>query len=313
MVNITVSSSSKSSLAKGLPITLSLEGKTIDSATVADVKAALAAKFPRLYVERQKITLKDSKKALSDESTLLDAGVTDGGEVSVKDLGPQVSWQTVFLVEYCGPLVIHPLIYHFSNVFYRGPVQHSQLQQYVYAMVLFHFLKRELETLFVHRFSHATMPLRNIFKNSFHYHILSGLMLAYPIYSPTYSANSPYIKGTVRENPQFLLACTAVFLFAEYSNFSAHMTLRNLRPAGTRTRAIPYGYGFSLVSCPNYFFETLAWTAVAIMSSSWAAWLFVAVSTGQMLSWALKKHKGYKKEFGTAYPKGRKAMIPFIF
>jgi very-long-chain enoyl-CoA reductase len=30
-----------------------------------------------------------------------------------------------------------------------------------------------------------------------------------------------------------------------------------------------------------------------------------------MLDWALKKHKQYKKEF-PEYPKGRKAMFPFI-
>jgi very-long-chain enoyl-CoA reductase len=42
------------------------------------------------------------------------------------------------------------------------------------------------------------------------------------------------------------------------------------------------------------------------------AWAFVAVSSGQMLIWAQKKHRAYKKEFGDKYPRGRKAMIPFI-
>ena len=88
-----------------------------------------------------------------DDSTLSAAGVLDGVELEVKDLGPQISWITVFMIEYVrmfylcdqslccahhvplatqiGPLIIHPLMYHFPRVFYGGPVQHSQLQSYV--------------------------------------------------------------------------------------------------------------------------------------------------------------------------------------
>ena len=39
------------------------------------------------------------------------------------------------------------MLYHLPSVFYGGAVQHSKLQKYVYAMVMAHFAKRELETL----------------------------------------------------------------------------------------------------------------------------------------------------------------------
>lgn len=40
--------------------------------------------------------------------------------------------------------------------------------------------------------------------------------------------------------------------------------------------------------------------------------MFTFYSVYQMLEWAIKKHKNYKKEFGDKYPRGRKAMFPFI-
>jgi very-long-chain enoyl-CoA reductase len=43
------------------------------------------------------------------------------------------------------------------------------------------------------------------------------------------------------------------------------------------------------------------------------AGLFLAMSAGQMLIWAQKKHSRYRKDFGKDYPRGRKAMIPLIF
>ncbi len=49
MVKVIVDSATgrKSALAPSLPVTLDIPGKTPDVATVADVKAAFAAKYPR--------------------------------------------------------------------------------------------------------------------------------------------------------------------------------------------------------------------------------------------------------------------------
>ncbi|GLB44856.1 putative 3-oxo-5-alpha-steroid 4-dehydrogenase [Lyophyllum shimeji] len=306
-VTLTISSVNKPPpFARGLPITLDCDADT----TVADVKQLVATKFPKFYAARQKLTKKGDKANLDDSKKIAEVVGPQGGELQVKDLGPQISWRTVFLIEYAGPIVIHPLVYHFPRLWYGQDVQHSDLQKLVYAMTLIHFIKRELETLFVHRFSHGTMPFRNVFKNSAHYHLLSGLALAYDVYRPKFSATSPYIRGTIRDNKNFLWLCIAIWAFAELANLHTHLTLRALRPPGTRVRAIPYGFGFSFLSCPNYFFETLAWAVISVMTGSVAAGVFTVVATAQMAVWALKKHRNYKKEFGKEYPRGRYAMIP---
>ncbi|RDB25951.1 hypothetical protein Hypma_006303 [Hypsizygus marmoreus] len=311
MITLTISSASKPpSFARGLPLSL----ECAEDSTVADVKALITARFPKFHVSRQRLNLKGERGSLNDEKTIGEVFGADAKvrELQVKDLGPQISWRTVFLVEYAGPLVIHPLIYHLPRLWYGQDVQHSALQKYVYAFVLLHFVKRELETIFVHRFSHGTMPLLNIFKNSAHYHLLSGLALAYDVYRPKFSATSPYIVNTIRNDQNFLRLCAGLWAFAELSNLHTHLTLRALRPANTRTRGIPFGYGFTYLSSPNYFFETVAWVVICVMTGSVAAWVFTVVAAVQMALWALKKHKNYKREFGKAYPRGRRAILPFI-
>jgi hypothetical protein len=108
----------------------------------------------QLIPARQRITL-DKTAFVDDEKTLDDYGVKEGDSLFVKDLGPQISWRTVFLVEYvrptstqlsisaehvvierihtdvwplrlyasdfqAGPLVIHPLFYFFGQQIYGG-------------------------------------------------------------------------------------------------------------------------------------------------------------------------------------------------
>lgn len=108
------------------------------------------------------------------------------------------------------------------------PININRSSRFVYAQVMLHFLKREYETLFVHRFSNGTMPFVYVFRkyvaehvfwritdvppSSLHYHIFGGVFLAYAIYRPSYGISSPYIQGTIRDDPRFLWACTAVWL-----------------------------------------------------------------------------------------------------
>lgn len=42
------------------------------------------------------------------------------------------------------------------------------------------------------------------YRSSAHYHILSGLFLAYDVYRPAFSSTSPYIRGTFRDDEKYL-------------------------------------------------------------------------------------------------------------
>lgn len=176
----------------------------------------------------------------------------------------------------------------------------------VCALLTIHFLKREFETVFVHRFSNATMPARNIFKNSAHYWALAGFNIAYCVFRPDASA-------ATSSNPALVYVGIALFVFGELANLNAHMVLRDLRRPGTTERGIPSGLGFNLVTCPNYMFEILAWFGIYLVSQlSWSVLLFIAVGGLQMWSWAWKKEIRYRKEFGDKYKKKRTVLIAGI-
>lgn len=96
----------------------------------------------------------------------------------------------------------------------------------------------------------------------------TGVLLAAPLYGPWNGALA--LAGTLRSSDTYIYSAVALWAFAEFSNAIVHLHLRSLRPAGSKARAIPTGYGFGLVSCPNYFFEAIAWIAFTGLTMDWA-------------------------------------------
>ncbi|KAF4612469.1 hypothetical protein G7Y89_g15608 [Cudoniella acicularis] len=288
---------------KKLPTSVDITEKT----TVQDVKNKLAQQAGGMDPERLGIFDPENKKLLKDRRALISQHkeVMAGKEILIKDLGPQLSWTTVFIIEYLGPILIHLSFLFISPYIYKNAAPLSSSQKLSMAMIVLHFIKREYETVFVHRFSLATMPLFNIFKNSTHYWVLSGFNLAYWIYAPT--------SYTARSSPTIDLVNSigiALYVFGEISNLQTHLILSKLRSPGGTERGIPKGYGFGLVTCPNYLFETIAWVGIAFVCKSWSVGIFIVAAYWQMNQWAIKKEKAYRAEFGDKYRKKKSVIIP---
>lgn len=258
-----------------------------------------------LGISARRLRITDSNgSALNFEKVPLDNGLRHKSKIIIKDLGPQIGWKTLYIFEYLGPLVIHPLVYFSTNTLYGSTFSHSYEQKVLLTLCMLHFLKRGLETIFLHRFSVESMPVFYIFKNCGHYWFLSGLNLAYWLYSPerAYDNNSTLVN----------FFWITLWCFSEISNFYTHLKLVKLRPVGTRVRSIPTGFGFDLVTCPNYSFEMLAWIAFVGISRSYAAALFTCVGAIQMFLWAQKKRQRYRKDFGSSWPRSRTLLVPWI-
>lgn len=216
------------------------------------------------------------------------------------------------MIEYFGPILFHalipyirPYIYRFSPYLYISEAETpmTQVQWLLFAMFQLHFLKREYETLFVHKFSANTMPAFNIFRNSAFYWLLAGLLSALHIYAP----GSLSARDELTPLDYF---GTALFLVCEVCNWMVHQHLASLRKPGGTEKGIPNCIGSNLVTCPNYMFEVLAWVGVICISRSWAVVVFIVNGIVYMRDWSRGKEKALRAEFGDRYKKKRYTMLP---
>ncbi|XP_020580738.1 very-long-chain enoyl-CoA reductase-like [Phalaenopsis equestris] len=287
------------------------------SAMVSDLQQAIYLKSKKFYPARQRLTLPlragvDGKPvALNPRKKLSD--YADGNEklitVVFKDLGPQVSYRTLFFWEYFGPLVIYPIFYFLPVYKYLGYEERNEklpVQTYAFYYWTLHYLKRIMETFFVHRFSHATSPVSNVYRNCSYYWTFAAF-IAYNVNHPLYS---PVSELQWKIGFTFGLIC-------QFSNLYCHIILKQLRGSdGVGGYQIPQGFLFNFVTCANYATEIYQWLGFNIATQTLAGYLFLAVGTYFMYNWAVGKHQRLNKLFDgkdgrPKYPKRWVFLPPF--
>lgn len=170
-----------------------------------------------------------------------------------------------------------------------------------------HFVRRTLEARYVHRYSGRPVPPGD-FLVEYVYYWGFAAWIAWSLRDPAWSlpASPTVIVGA------------AIFLSGEAGNAWAHLKLRKLRTApGQTQRSIPRGGLFELVSCPHYLFEIISWIGFLVVTQVLGATVFLALGATIVASYALARHKAYKKDFDgqqgrERYPAQRKAIFPYL-
>uniref|UniRef100_A0A4W4GB46 Steroid 5-alpha reductase C-terminal domain-containing protein n=1 Tax=Electrophorus electricus TaxID=8005 RepID=A0A4W4GB46_ELEEL len=264
------------------------------------------------YPARQALKLHPEGKALSDDDILEELPVGTTATMFLQDLGPQLGWTMVFLAESIGPLFICLLFYYRLPYIYNHEFDYTRSPHVVVRLAcicyMLHYIKRLMETIFVHRFSHGTLPLQTIMLHCLYYWGFAAWQAYYinhPLYTtPTYGNLQIY-------------SALAAFLICESGNFSINLALNRISCNGSRPTEIPYPtknpftWLFFFVSCPNYTYEVGSWISFTVMTQCTPVAVFTCIGFIQMTIWARGKHKTYVKEFKD-YPELRSAIIPLF-
>ena len=254
---------------------------------------------------------KETRTFLSDDSKqlLFYDGVSEPDALFyLKDIGPQINYRLVYVIEYLGPLLF-TLLFFIRYVFtFRelNPDKNYQTHIILYFfMSFFHYTKRIVESLVVHIFSRTTMPLTNLYKNCAYYWGIFGILCGYTLFNP-YAKDLTFLKF-----PRYLMV--AFFFSAEMYNLKTHLILRDIKIKGKGKKYMPPKTdGFELVTCANYMYEFFAWVCFSLFSLNIFVIFFTICGFLQMKQWALKKHAEMKKNYGDKYPKNIFAFIPYF-
>jgi len=172
-------------------------------------------------------------------------------------------------------------------------------------MVFAHFLKRDTEVIFVHKYSSDTdINTARLIGLSYAVNAFAICLLSNPdVSTSSFSCNF----GTL------------LFAIGSLGNLYHHHLLALLRSegnskSGMKVYRAPNGGLFEYVATPHYFFELVAWLGISVASQQLTSHLNFVSMACYLCARAYNQNQWNKKKFDEEdWPSSRKNMIPFLY
>lgn len=176
----------------------------------------------------------------------------------------------------------------------------------VSSLVSLHFLKRCLETLFLHRYS-GVMNLGSVLQISALYTLVALLLGE--------AAATAFGPGRLTPPPFDGLRLLGLLLWVVgvAGNFYHHWLLANLRAPGDTAYKVPQGGLFRWVATPHYALELVGWWGFALLFHHVAAAIVAWTMSCYLFGRAHSTLLWYRERLGDQLPAGWKRIVPFVF
>lgn len=178
----------------------------------------------------------------------------------------------------------------------------------------FHFIRRIIEVLFIHKYYTLTQ-YKSIISLSM-YHIFLAIWISLStnpyIYTIYFNINPQFKINKIGLTKLIKIGCM-IFMIGEIGNSLHYYLLRKMKKTNIKSDVIVYGGLFEYITCPHYFFELISWFGFILISlTSIGSIVIFIISTLILSKKAVIKHNKYIEHFGDLYPKNKKAIIPFL-
>lgn len=202
-------------------------------------------------------------------------------------------------------IIYFPAVFAYPLIFTYMEGPSSSWHTWCMALVVAHFAKRCLETLFLHKYSGVTNLGSTLLISSLY--TLVALLLGY--FAAT-DMKLSLLNSTVLK--PLVVVGIVLWFVGTGINFYHHWLLARLRKPGETGYVLPTGGLFRWIACPHYFGEIVAWFGYAFLFHHIAAYIIAATMTAYLMGRSHNTVKWYRERL-EGVPSNWKRLFPFVY